>query len=116
MSITWTVIQSLVKANNMRISEHAYNELAEDGLFASEVIAGVDAGLVVEDYPTYAKGLCVLVLQKDSGGRPIHALWGVPLGKTEPAVLITVYRPDPMKWTPDNFRRRSWNQSDDKKS
>jgi hypothetical protein len=104
MSSTLEVIRSLVAVNKVRISDHAYDELAHDGLLASDVIGGVDAAVAVEDYPTYAKGPCVLVLQRIAG-MPIHALWGVPAGATEPAVLITVYRPDPARWDATFMRR-----------
>ena len=69
-------------------------ELAADGILAREMIDGVQAAVVVEDYPMYAKGPCVPVRQFDQGGRPIHAVWGIARGETSPAVLITAYRPD----------------------
>jgi hypothetical protein len=81
-------------------------ELAADGILAREMIDGVQAAVVVEDDPTYAKGPCVLVRQFDRGGRPIHAVWGIPRGETSPAVLITASRPDPARW-PDDFLRRT---------
>jgi hypothetical protein len=80
-------------------------ELAADGILAREMIDGVQAAVVVEDYLTYAKGPCVLVRQFDRGGRPIHAVWGIPRGETSPTVLITAYRPAPARWTDDFLRR-----------
>ena len=89
-----------------RISDHGYNELAADGLFARDVLATVSEGIVVEEYPDYPKGPCLLLLQRDAQGRPIHTVWGIPRGKTSPAVLVTAYRPDPEKWSIDFLRRR----------
>ncbi len=76
-----------------------------DGLLAVEVIEGVAAAACVEDYPDYAKGPCVLVLQRDPEGRPVHVVWGIPRGADRPAVLVTAYRPAPEQWSPDFMRR-----------
>jgi hypothetical protein len=107
MSETLRLVVDLVRREEVRVSAHGYDELAADGILAGEVIGGVQAAVVVEDYPTYAKGPCVLVRQFDRGGRPIHAVWGIAKGETSPAVLITAYRPDPARWTDDFLRRRT---------
>ncbi len=98
-------IQQLVTAGEVRISEHGFDELANDGLTARETTAGIFQAVVVEDYPNYPKGPSVLLLQLDRAGVPIHVLWGIPKGHDKPAVLITAYRPDPERWD-ENFVRR----------
>jgi hypothetical protein len=74
MSQTLLSVRQLVDKGKLRISEHGYNELAADGLFAGEIIDGITKAEVVEDYPDYAKGPCVLVLQKNPEGSPVHVL------------------------------------------
>ena len=106
MSETLTRISALVAASDVRISEHGYDELAEVGISVSEILDGVVAGRVVEDYPDYPKGQSVLVLQLDHNGKPIHAVWGIPKGSDRPAVLVTAYRPDPARWDEKFMERR----------
>ncbi|MBM4036046.1 MAG: DUF4258 domain-containing protein [Planctomycetes bacterium] len=106
MSTVLDQIRQLIASGRLRISDHGYDELMEDGILARDVVAGVSQAQVVEEYPNYPKGPCVLVLERDSDGEPIHALWGIPRGHTEPAVLITAYRPDADKWSDDFLRRK----------
>lgn len=99
-------IRRLIQEGEVRFSEHGYDELSANGLLAREVVEGVVGAIVVEDYPDYPKGPCVLVLQRDRRNQPIHVVWGIPKGHTSPAVLVTAYRPDPELWEDDFLRRR----------
>jgi len=49
-------VRDPIHAGDVRISEHGYDELAEDELTAREVLAGVQGAEVVEEYPNYPKG------------------------------------------------------------
>lgn len=106
MSETFRQIVRLIQQGDVRISDHGYDEMAADGLYAREVVNSVAGAVVVEDYPDYPKGPCVLVLQEDRRGEPIHVVWGIPKGKSFPAVLVTAYRPDPQRWEPGFLRRK----------
>jgi hypothetical protein len=99
-------IRDLISAGAVRISEHGYDALADDGLSARELLAGVLEAVVVEEYPNYPKGPCVLLLQKDREGKSVHAVWGIPKGYDRPVVLVTAYRPDPERWDKEFLRRR----------
>jgi Domain of unknown function (DUF4258) len=106
MSSTLTRVQSLARRGVVRISAHGYDELAEDGIFVTEILEGLTDAVVIEDYPTAILGPCVLVLQVDAAGRPIHVVWGVPRDRQEPATLVTAYRPDPTRWSADFMKRK----------
>jgi len=107
MSRTLEQIKSLVVKGEVRVSSHGYDELMEDGLFVRDVVEGLSSAELVEDYPDFPKGPCVLVLEEDRGGKPIHVVWGIPKGETTPAVLVTAYRPAAERWSADFRRRRS---------
>lgn len=106
LSETLEAVKALVAARQVRISEHGYDEIAEDGIYVRDVLAGVDKATVAEDYPTFPKGRAVLVLQFDKDSRPIHVVWGIPKGFTSPAVVVTAYRPDPERWDRTFTKRR----------
>jgi len=105
VSETFQWIVRLIRTGDVRVSNHGYDELAAEGLLARDAVASIGGATVVEDYPDYPKGPCVLVLQEDRHGQPIHVVWGIPRGNSSPAVLVTAYRPDPRRWEAD-FRRR----------
>ena len=107
MSETLIRVKVLVAAGKVRVSEHGYDELAEDDILASDVLGGVRTGMAIEDYPQFGKGPSVLVLQQDGAGMPIHVLWGIPKGHDEPAVVVTAYRPDPSRWSNDFTKRKN---------
>jgi len=95
---TFETIQQLVKNQDIRISDHGYDELANDGLTAREVVSGAKDAVLLEDYPDYKKGPSILVLQKATNGEVIHVVWGIPQGHKKPVVLVTAYKPNPKRW------------------
>lgn len=98
-------VQALADRGELRISLHGYEELAADAIRAEEVVAALRDAIAIADYPAYPKGPCVLVLEYDGAGKPIHVVWGIPAGRQFPAVLVTAYRPDPREWD-ETWRRR----------
>ena len=106
-SKTLEQVRALVGRGEVRVSLHGYEELEADGVRVHDIINGLSAAVVVEDYPTYPKGPCVLVLEPDGFNQPVHVVWGIPAGQDSPAVVITAYRPDPAKWDESSRRRRT---------
>jgi len=99
-------IKQLVTSGEVKISEHGYDELAEDELAVRQILKGIVNAQVVEEYPDFPKGASILLLQRDEFDLPVHVVWGVPKGYDKPAVLITAYRPDPRRWSNDFLERR----------
>ncbi|MCF7669278.1 MAG: DUF4258 domain-containing protein [Verrucomicrobia bacterium] len=99
-------IRELINAGEVRISEHGYDELADDRLTARDVVNGIQDAVVVEEYPNYPKGYTVLLLQRDKSGMSIHVVWGIPRDYDKPVVLVTAYRPDRDRWDESFMKRR----------
>jgi hypothetical protein len=99
-------IRRLILEGTVRISDHGYEALLSYDITVREVVSGGALMRAIEPYPDFPKGPCVLALQADRAGRPIHVVWGIPKGYNEPAVLVTAYRPIPMKWDPSFTRRK----------
>ena len=106
MNPTFLKILRLVESGAVRISDHADKKIVEDELSVRQLVQSAKNGIVIEDYPTFPKGPCVLVLQPDGEGRPIHVIWGIPKGFEGPVVLVTAYRPDSELWEHGFMRRK----------
>ena len=102
---TFERVRDLLGQDDWVVSDHALQRLAEHTIIVSDLIDAIASSLVVEDYPGYHAGPCVLLLQTERNG-PVHALWGVQAGTHRPAVLVTAYRPDPSRWHDDMRTRR----------
>jgi hypothetical protein len=105
MSETLRRVRTLVLNGEYRVSRHGFRELAADDIVLDDVLAGIGAAVVVEDYPDSRMEPSVLALQHDRSGRPIHVMWGVPKATGTPAILVTAYRPAPERWSADFTRR-----------
>jgi hypothetical protein len=55
MTLLEKIINLIVK-QEIRISDHGYDELANDDLTAREVVPGALDAIIVADYPDYCKG------------------------------------------------------------
>lgn len=106
MSATLTTVQALAQIEDVIVSRHAYERLESLDIPVRDVVDGAATAIAVEDYPDHHKGPSVLVLQADGAGGPLHVVWGLRKDTARPAVVVTVYRPDPFRWSED-FRSRT---------
>lgn len=106
MSETLARVRNLVASGEYRVSSHGYDELDDDGIVAEDLFASLELAEVVEDYPDTGRGPSVLALHRVPGGGVVHVVWGLPAGRLAPAVIVTAYRPDPARWSPDWQTRR----------
>ncbi len=61
MSDTLARIQELVARREVKISRHGYEELSNDDIYIRDIVDGIKEAFLVEDYPEFGKGPCVLV-------------------------------------------------------
>ena len=96
-------IRHYILKHNFKVTDHAFEEMRADELSLEDAVAGIISGGIIENYPrAYPLPAC-LINGKTGAGGPIHICVSLP-----PLVkVITVYRPDPMKWTDDFRKRRS---------
>jgi hypothetical protein len=103
-SDTFAKVCAAVAAGQVHVSEHAYDEAVDDGLSVVDLLDATPSGEVIEDYPTDPRGASCLALIAVGNDRPVHAVWAFDEGAGR-AILITVYQPDPARWS-DDFRIR----------
>jgi hypothetical protein len=74
MSETYKNILNLVKKGEILVSDHGYDEMIEDRIIAKDIISSIGNSELIEDYPNYRKGPCILLLQYDKQNNPIHVV------------------------------------------
>lgn len=92
-----------IRANRIRITDHADEEAHADNLTFEEIFFSVIKGEIIEDYPTDRPYPSCLIFGQNFSGEPIHSVWAYN-EENKWTVLITVYRPDPNRWI--NWRER----------
>lgn len=105
-SATFRFICQCVREGLVRVSAHALKEAAADRLMIHEVEAATLSGECIEDYPDDPRGPSCLLLGRLPNGAAVHALWGFDAPSRQ-AILVTVYLPDPQRWSEDLRRRRA---------
>jgi len=105
-SAAFEKIRESAKHWKVNVTEHAYDEADQDGISMVDVINTLPGGEVIEDYPDDRRGASCLVLIYIGAERtPVHAVCGYD-EETEYAIIVTVYLPDPQRWSSDYRERR----------
>lgn len=95
-----------VREGRFVVTDHADEEARNDRLTLDEILASVNAGEVIEEYPRDHPYPSCPVFGFNPRGEPIHSVWAYN-ELTGFAVLITVYRPDPERWVDWKVRRKA---------
>lgn len=96
-------IHTQAATENIRITQHAQQEMVEKDITLDEVLQALATGQVLENYPEHRRGACCLLNGLTRNGRPLH----IVCTTAQPVlIIITVYEPKPPKWVTPTQRRR----------
>jgi hypothetical protein len=96
-------IKRAIKDRRVNITEHADEEMADDGISQDQLFRAIVRGEIIEDYPKDFPFPSCLILGFDESERPIHAVVAFTPDQ-EIAIIVTSYVPDPARWV--DFKRR----------
>lgn len=96
------IIQAIHK-NQVNITAHARREARNDSLLIDEIFFAAQHGEIIEDYPDDKPYPSCLIYGSNKIGQPVHSVWAFD-ELNQLAILITVYRPDPVRWV--NWKER----------
>jgi hypothetical protein len=97
-------IRRKVAAGEFDLSQHAVDQAIARIISLDEVEESIAVGEVIEDYPDDKYGPSCLILGFTRAERPLHVQCSYP---SRPLVkIITVYEPEPDRWTEFRTRRR----------
>lgn len=103
LEAVWKGIHAQIDAENIRITQHAQQEMVEEDIGLDEVLEAISTGEILENYPEHRRGACCLLNGLTQKGRPLH----IVCTTAQPVlIIITVYEPKPPKWITTTQRRR----------
>ncbi len=96
-------IQGQADEENLRVTQHAQQEMAEEDIILDEVLESIRTGQILENYPEHRREACCLLYGQAPSGRPLHV---VCTTANPILIIITAYEPKPPKWITPTQRRR----------
>lgn len=97
------LITKQVTDGQVRFSQHAQQEMTDEGITVQDVLQCLLESTLLENYPSHKRGACCLIMGWTHTGRPVHVVCSTHL---DILVIITVYMPLPPKWVTPSIRRR----------
>ena len=89
-------------AENIRITQHAQQEMVEEDITLDELLEAIVTGQVLENYPEHRRGACCLLNGHSQQDRPLH----IVCTTAQPVlIIITAYEPKSPKWVTPTQRR-----------
>jgi hypothetical protein len=95
-------LRSKFSEDQFEFSKHAVDQTILRGITVQEIREAIATGEMIEDYPDDKYGPSFLIFGYTKQRRPIHVQCSYPGSSL--IKVITVYEPDPEKWS--EFKRR----------
>ena len=95
-------IRAQAIAEDIRITQHAQQEMGEEDIALDEVLEAISSGEILENYPKHRRGPCCLIYGLNRVSRPLHI---VCTTTRSVLIIITVYEPKLPKWVTPTQRR-----------
>ena len=103
LNIVLNRIRSQAAAEEVRVTQHAQQEMVEEGIGLDEVLQAIQSAEVLEPYPEHKRGPCCLLVGSTQHERWLHVVCTM----AQPIlVIITVYEPKLPKWATPTQRGR----------
>ena len=102
LEIVLAKIRDQADRENIRVTQHAQQEMTEEDITLGQVLEAIAAGQILENYPEHQRGTCCLLYGRTRSHRPLH----IVCTTTQPIlIIITVYEPKPPRWITPMQRR-----------
>ena len=88
-------IRAQAEEGMLRLTLHAQQEMAEEGISLDEALQAIASGEIIEDYPEHRRGACCLLGGRTRAGRYLHL---VCTTARPYLIMVTAYEPKPPKW------------------
>jgi hypothetical protein len=99
-----TAIQVQATANEIRVTQHAQQEMVEEKISLDNVFQVIAGAQILENYPNHQRGACCLLYAIDQEGRDIHIVCTTGQNRL---IIVTVYLALPPKWLSPTLRNKS---------
>lgn len=103
LSAILRVILVCSESEHIRITQHAFEEMAEEDIKLNDVLEAFSTGQILENYPEHRRGACCLIGGKTKKGRHLHIVCTTMI---KPVIIITAYEPKLPKWITPVKRRK----------
>lgn len=88
MSCIVEKIKKAIENKDVLVTLFGLEKLAAENISIREILESIECSEIVEEYKNHERGHCVLLMQFEPDGEPIHVFWSLPKNEDSPAILV----------------------------